>query len=144
MVRVLSGRLLAILLVIGMAGLAAGCDDESPTTPTTPVVPVTETFTGQVTQSGSATHNFSTSTSGAVSATLKAIGTDNTLVVSFSLGTWTGTACSVVLANDAATGGAVLTGTMTGAGTLCARVGDVGNIAAGQAVAYTIEVTHPS
>jgi hypothetical protein len=144
MVRGLSGRLLALLVVMAVAGLAAGCDDETPTTPTTPTVPVTVTFTGQVTQSGSATHNFSTTTSGAVSATLKAIGTDNTLVVSFALGTWTGSACSVVLANDAATGGAVLSGTMTGAGTLCARVGDVGNIAAGQTATYTIEVTHPS
>jgi hypothetical protein len=141
MVRGLSGRILAILL---LAGVAAGCDDEEPTTPTTPTVPVTVTFTGQVVQSGSATHNFSTTTSGAVTAILKSIGTDNTLVVSFSLGTWTGSACSVVLASDAATGGTELKGTMTGAGTLCARIGDVGNIAAGQTVAYTIEVTHPS
>jgi hypothetical protein len=141
MVRGLSGRVVAILL---LAGLAAGCDDEAPQTPTTPTVPVTVTFTGQVAQSGSVTHNFATTTSGAVTATLKSIGTDNSLVVSFALGTWTGSACSVVLANDAATGGAALTGTMTGAGTLCARIGDVGNIAAGQAVSYTIEVTHPS
>jgi hypothetical protein len=141
MVRGLSVRLLAILL---LAGVAAGCGDDVTTPPTTPTVTVTETFTGQVVQSGSATHNFSTTTSGAVSATLKAIGTDNTLVVSFSLGTWTGSACSVVLAADAATGGTSLAGTMTGAGTLCARIGDVGNIAAGQTVAYTIEVTHPS
>jgi hypothetical protein len=141
MARGLSGRLLAILL---LAGVAVGCDDETPTTPTTPTVPVTVTFTGQVAQSGAATHNFSTTTSGTVTATLKSIGTDNTLVVSFALGTWTGSACSVVLANDAATGGAALAGTMTGAGTLCARVGDVGNIPAGQTVSYTIEVTHPS
>ena len=140
MVRGLFGRLFMILLV---AGGAAGCDDDTPTTPTTPTVFVTETFTGSVGQNGSATHNFSTATSGAVTATLKTIGTDNTLVVSFALGTWTGSACSVVLANDAATGGALLSGTMTGAGTLCARIGDVGNIAAGQAATYTIEVTHP-
>jgi hypothetical protein len=106
-------------------------------------VPVTETFTGQVVQSGSSIHNFSTSSSGAIVATLKAIGTDNSLVVSFALGTWTGSACSLVLENPAATGGAILTGTMTGAGTLCVRVGDQGNIAAGQPASYTIEVTHP-
>jgi hypothetical protein len=141
MVRGLYGRLFAILI---LACGAAGCDDDTPTTPTTPAVSVTETFSGTVAQSGSAAHNFSTSTSGAVTATLKAIGTDNTLVVSFALGTWTGSACSIVLANDAATGGALLgPATMTGAGTLCARIGDVGNIPAGQTVAYTIEVTHP-
>ena len=141
MVRGIYRRLFAIVLVV--CG-AAGCDDDTTTTPITPTVSVTETFSGTVTQGGAATHNFSTTTSGAVTATLKAIGADNTLLVSFSLGTWTGSACSLVLANDAATGGAALTGTMTGAGTLCARIGDVGNIAAGQAAAYTIEVTHPS
>jgi len=140
MVRGLYGRIFAILLV---ACAAAGCDDNTPTIPTTPTVPVTETFTGQVTQSGSSMHNFNTSRGGAIVATLKAIGTDNTLVVSFALGTWTGTACSLVLENPAATGGAILTGTMTGAGTLCVRVGDQGNITTGQPASYTIEVTHP-
>ena len=139
MVRGLFGRLFMILLV---AGGAAGCDDDTPTTPTTPTVFVTETFTGSVGQNGSATHSFSTATSGAVTATLKTIGTDNTLVVSFALGTWTGSACSLVLANDAATGGASLQGTMTGQGTLCARIGDVGNIGT-TAASYTIEVVHP-
>ena len=42
-----------------------------------------------------------------------------------------------------ATGGAVLSGTMTGLGTLCARVSDVGNMGTGQQAAYTIEVVHP-
>ena len=135
------GRLFAILLV---AGAAAGCDDDINTTPIEPTVPVTETFTGQVAQNGSSIHNFTTSRGGVISATLKEIGTDNTLVVSFALGTWTGSACSVVLENPAATGGAQLNGTMTGAGTLCARVGDQGNIVAGQPAKYTIEVTHPS
>jgi hypothetical protein len=126
-----------------VACAAAGCDDDTPTIPITPTVPVTETFTGQVAQSGSSMHTFSTTSSGAIAATLKAIGSDNTLVVSFALGTWTGSACSLVLENPAATGGALLTGTMTGAGTLCVRVGDQGNIAAGQPASYTIEVTHP-
>jgi hypothetical protein len=141
MVRALNGRIFAILLV---ACGVAGCDDDITTTPITPTAPITETFTGQVTQSGSSMHNFSTSASGAIVATLKAIGTDNTLVVSFALGTWTGLACSLVLENPAATGGAQLTGTMTGAGTLCVRVGDQGNIPANQPASYTIEVTHPS
>src|SRR5512145_562580 len=100
MVRALNGRIFAILLV---ACAVAGCDDDITTTPITPTAPVTETFTGQVAQSGSSMHNFSTSTSGAIVATLKAIGTDNTLVVSFALGTWTGSACSLVLENPAAT-----------------------------------------
>jgi hypothetical protein len=137
----LNRRLLGMLL---LACAVAGCDDDNtPTGPTTPPPTVTETFTGTVAQNGAATHSFSVSAAGAVSATLKAIGTDNTLVVSFALGNWDGTACSVVLASDTATGGHVLSGSMTGVGTLCTRVGDVGNIAAGTTAAYTIEVVHP-
>ena len=141
MLRVFNGRLFVIVL---LACLAAACDDDITTpTPITPTLPKTETFTGVVTQNGAATHNFDVGGGGNVTARLTAIGSDNTLVVSFALGTWTGTGCNVVLANDAATGGAVLSGTMTGLGTLCARVSDVGNVGTGQQAAYTIEVVHP-
>jgi hypothetical protein len=140
MLRVFNKRLFAIVL---LACLAAACDDDITTTPIAPTLPRTETFTGVVTQNGAATHNFDVGASGSVTALLKTIGTDNTLVVSFALGTWTGTACSIVLANDGATGGAILNGTMTGIGTLCARVSDVGNLSSGAEVPYTIEVVHP-
>ena len=140
MVRVFNKRLFAIAL---LACLAAACDDDITTTPITPTLPKTETFTGVVTQNGATTHNFEVAGGGSVTALLKTIGTDNTLVVSFALGTWTGSACSVVLANDGATGGAILNGTMTGIGTLCTRVSDVGNVASGAQVPYTIEVVHP-
>jgi hypothetical protein len=140
MLRVFNKRLFAIVL---LACLAAACDDEIDTTPIAPTLPKTETFTGVMTQNGAATHNFEVGAGGNVTALLKTIGADNTLVVSFALGTWTGSACSIVLANDAATGGAILNGTMTGVGTLCARVGDVGNVASGAQVPYTIEVVHP-
>jgi hypothetical protein len=140
MLRVFNGRVLAILI---LACAAAACDDDPATTPTAPTITKTETFSGTVTQNGAVTHNFDVGGTGTVTATLKTVGADNALVVSFALGTWTGTACSIVLANDAATGGAVLSGTMTGIGTLCARVGDVGNVAAGSGASYTIEVVHP-
>jgi hypothetical protein len=74
---------------------------------------------------------------------LKTIGADNTLVVGFSLGNWTGTACSIVLAKDDSTGGTVLTGTMTNSGNLCFRVYDVGNVAGNAPAAYSVEITHP-
>lgn len=140
MLRVLNRRLFAILL---LAVCAAACDDDIIDTPITPTLPKTESFAGVVTQNGAQTHNFEVGAAGAVVATLKTIGADNTLIVSFALGTWTGTSCSIVLANDAATGGAILNGTMTGIGTLCARVGDVGNVAAGAGAPYTIEIVHP-
>ena len=141
MFRPFAKRLLGILL---LASLVAACDDETPTAPT-PVVPVTDTFTGSIGQNGARIHDFAVSTGGAVTATLRSIGADNTLVVGFSLGTWNATAssCSIVLANERATGGAVLTGTMSALGTLCVRIADVGNIVPGTTAAYSIEVVHP-
>jgi hypothetical protein len=135
-------RLLAVLII---SCAVAACDDEAPAAPTTPAPTVTDTFTGAITQNGARTHSFSTAASGQVTATLKSIGADNTLVVGFSLGSWdtVSNACSIVKANDAATAGAVLPGTMTGAGSLCVRVYDVGNIAAGTTATYIIEVVHP-
>lgn len=121
---------------------AAGCDDETPTAPNPNPVNVTETFTGTIGANGAQTHQFSTASSGTVTATLKALAPDNALVVGFSLGNWTGSACQIVLANDAATGGSILTGTVSAAGTLCVRVHDVGNITS-TAATYTVEVVHP-
>jgi hypothetical protein len=140
MVRLCNKRLLCVVL---LACAVAACDDEVPTSPSDPPPAVTDTFTGTIAASGAATHSFSTAGGGTVTGTLKTIGPDSALVVSFALGTWTGSACSVVLANDKATTGAVLSGTMTGVGSLCTRVSDVGNIPAGTSVSYTIEVVHP-
>ena len=139
MLRAWTTRLLLVALI---GGAAAGCDDETPTSPNTPSAPVTETFTGTIAQNGAQTHQFSTVSSGTVTATLKTLAPDNALVVGFSLGNWNGTACQIVLANDAATGGAVLTGTVSAAGNLCLRLHDVGNITNTPA-AYTVEVVHP-
>jgi hypothetical protein len=141
MFRLLNRRFFGVLL---LATALAGCDDEpGPTTPT-PSEPKTDTFSGTVTPNGAATHNFATAGSGAVTATLRAIGGDNSLVVGLSLGNWntTTSVCTILLANDAATGGSVVSGTMTGIGSLCVRVYDVGNIPTGGA-AYTVEVVHP-
>lgn len=135
-----------MVLVAAVAVGAAACDDEAatPTTPT-PAPTVTETFTGSVTQNGAQTHSFSTAAGGTVTATLKAIAPDNAVVMGFSLGSWntTTSACSIVKANDAATAGAVLSGTMTGIGSLCVRLYDVGNILSTTPAQYTVEVVHP-
>ena len=143
MVRLFDRRLCAVLL---LAAAVAACDDEpTPTGPSGPAPTVTDTFTGTIAPNGAGTHTFTVQGTGAIVGTLKNVGDDNTLVVSFALGNWDASrnACSVVLANDSATAGAILQGTMTAAGTLCARIGDVGNIAAGKTAGYTIEVLHP-
>jgi hypothetical protein len=139
-----SHRMLLAAGILALALSAAACEDgsEPPTAPTPPN-PVTETFTGSITREGASVQNFTASTGGTVTATLKTIGADNTLVVGFDLGNWTGTACSIVLAKTDATGGTVLNGTMTASGTLCFRVYDVGNVPANTQAAYSVEIIHP-
>jgi hypothetical protein len=144
MFSVLNRRTIGGLLLACVCTFAAACDDE-PTLPTpTPPNPVTDTFAGQLTPNGAVTHSFNAASAGNVTATLKTIGADNTLVVGFSLGNWNSTSstCSAVKANDTATGGSVLDGTMTNSGPLCVRIYDVGNLTAA-ATAYSIEVVHP-
>jgi len=132
-----------LLSVVLLSCALVACDDETTPIAPGPNEPVTETFQGTVAASGAATHSFTVSASGTVRATLKEIGSNNTLVMSFALGNWFADACSVVLANDAATGGAVLSGTITNGGTLCTRISDIGNIPPGQTARYTIEIEHP-
>ena len=127
-----------VLLALGLAA----CDGDTPTGPTEPRPPVTTPFQGAVTQNGASTHSFTSSTGGTITATLTSVGGAEGQVVGFALGNWFGNACSVVLANDAATSGVALTGSLTGATSLCVRVYDTGRIEGG-AVPYTIEVVHP-
>ena len=143
MFSVFNRRTIGGLLLACVCTFAAGCDDEPAITTPTPSNPVTDTFGGQLTPNGAVTHSFTASRGGTVTATLKTIG-DNTPVVGFSIGNWnsTGSTCSIVKANDAATGGSVLEGTMTNAGPLCVRLYDVGNLTAATTV-YSIEVVHP-
>ena len=61
-------------------------------------------------------------------------------VIGIALGTWSGTTCSIVLANDVSGLGSAVTGAVQGAGSLCARVYDVGKLTG--TATFTIEVSH--
>ena len=113
----------------------------TPTTPSTPTTTtVTDTFSGTLSRNGASSYAFSVSAAGFVYATLTTVA-DSTTVVGLSLGTWTGTSCTVVLSNDQAVQGTTVTGSVTGIGTLCARVYDVGKVAS--PLDYQITVVHP-
>jgi hypothetical protein len=129
--------MLVTLLAIGVAA----CDDETPTAPNNPRDPVTETFTGQVTANGAKIHTFSTAASGTVTATLKQVAPDSSLVIGLALGNWNGSSCQLVFDNAEATQGFALPATMSGAGDACVRVYDVGNVTV--PANYTVEVVHP-
>jgi hypothetical protein len=133
----------------GIAALilaASACSDSTPTTPTTPVTPstptVTDTFTGTLTKNGASTFGFSANSAGYVYAALTSI-SDTSIAVGLSLGTLNSNGgCSTVIANDAAVQGTTITGSVTAAGNLCARVYDAGaNVVT--PLTYQITVTHP-
>ena len=128
-----------------LAGLAAsGCGGSTPaTTPVTPTVTsVTEEFTGTLNINGGASFPFVAQAAGLITATLTALGSDSTLSVGLSLGTWNGTSCAVAsIHNDNAGLGSSIIGQATGTGALCTRVYDVGKIS--ESIPYTITVVHP-
>lgn len=130
------------ILLCSVLAFAVACDDSNtPVTPTQPAPTTTETFSGNLNQNGAVTNPFTTAASGTLTATLKSVGPSDTTAIGLSIGTWNGTACQIVVANDNATQGAVVTGTVSSAGSFCVRVYDIGQIE--QTVSFTVEVVHP-
>jgi hypothetical protein len=137
--RLLILRALITSLAVAVAA-CSGLIDQLPTTPD-PVI-ITETFTGTLTVNGGQTHQFFTSATGAVTATLTSLGETPPETVGFSMGTMAGSTCTIVLANDQAVVTSVLTGTVsTLQGALCVRMYDVGKLTA--PVDYSFTVSHP-
>jgi hypothetical protein len=131
-------RELRWLALLSFALTAAAC--ESDTIPTEPLPQsVTEAFAGTLSANDAETHPF-TSNRGAVTATLVTLTPDSTATVGFSLGTWNGLSCAVVLANDKSTQGTALLGSVNGTGSLCVRMYDVGTI--GDPFTYEVRVVH--
>lgn len=130
------------VLIVVLTASSTGCGSAATaTTPTTPTVTtVTDAYTGTLTLNGAATHSFAVSAAGNIVATLTTV-SDKDLTVGFGLGTWNGTTCQVVLANDTAKMGTIVIGASSGAGNLCVRIYDVGKAVA--AVTYEISVIHP-
>jgi len=134
-------RHVLLLAPLVAAAVTAGCGDDNPTitNPSTPTA-VTETFAGTVTVNGAFAHNFAVDTAGSVTAQITALGPDATVTVGFALGTWNGSACQLIIANDAAKVSTVILGTATAPGTLCVRVSDVGQLSA--PADYEVRVDH--
>ncbi len=136
-----------LLLLAALAMGAAGCSDDTPETPTIPNPPgtpltFTETFTGALNTNGAASFPFTAKTAGTVTATLTTVAPDATIAVGFFLGTWDGSACQVVRANDNALQGASMAATATSAASLCVRIYDVGKVIT--PLNYTLTVVRPS
>ena len=131
--------------VLVTAVVSASCGDSTPTSASlTTTIPATstETFTGSIKQNGANTHTFFTSGTGAVQATLTALSPESTTSVGFSMGTFTGSTCSILLANDNAVKTSVITGSVNSVGgSLCIRVYDIGKVS--EETSYEVQVVHP-
>lgn len=137
-------RLLALSTVLALSGGAAACGNNNTTTPT-PTTPTTftEVFSGTITVNGASSHAFIAQASGTVTLTLSTLTPDAANPIGIALGTWTGAACQLVIANDKAVQGSSVAGAVGGSGALCARAYDVGNVAAGTPISYEFTVLHP-
>src|SRR3954471_15199010 len=114
---------LILVPVLALGAIAAGCSDNNTSTVTpTPPVQLSETFTGSVSVNGAFTHPFQVTRAGSVTAQITALSPDDTVRVGIALGTWNGSACQLIIANDAATLSTAVNGTATAPGTLCVRM----------------------
>jgi len=137
-------RIRTALLWLPVALLAAGCDNGPVITPT-PVGPtVTQTFTGTLTRNGALTHQFSSLSRGTITATLTSVNPDSAMALGISLGTWniSQSSCQIILANDSATVGTGVTGSVSGVGDLCLRVYDPKGVLT-TSEDYSVDVVHP-
>ena len=142
--KVLQGGMAAVFALAALASAACG-DDTPTTTPTTPTTPTpvttTETFSGELKVNGASTYPFIVTTAGTTTVQLTTVDPAGSPALGLSLGTWNGASCQVVIANDAAALNAIVTGNVSAATTLCARVYDAGRLS--NPLTYTITVVHP-
>ncbi len=140
-------RTIRLLPVLALTLALGACGDDQPTTPTTPTTPtvVTVTFSGTIGRNGAVTHQFDSQSRGTVTATLTTLGPDSALLIGMSLGTWNAltSVCQIVLANDKATQGTVITGGVSTLGQLCVRLYDVGDTTAPPPFTYEVTIVHP-
>lgn len=133
-----------MLFVLVLALVPAACDSDEVTSPT-PAPTVADTFSGTLNPNGAANFPFAVTSlkGGTVTAKLKSLN-PNTNAIGFSLGTWNGSVCAVVLDNQFAVQDAVLTGTTSTVASLCLRVYDPATSAPlPNTVDYSVEVVHP-
>ncbi len=138
----LLARPYALLLAAPLV-LLAGCgsSDDNVTAPT-PLAPanVTEEFSGSVDVERSAVHPFPVPSRSTITVTLVTVGPLSTLAVGLGVGTWDGTNCTLVAADNNAREASALSGTVEPAN-YCAAIFDSGNLT--QTITYTVRVQRP-
>jgi hypothetical protein len=139
------------IVIAAALAIAAGCGaSESPTSPTTTTetpetpeaVTITESFNGTVAPGSARFYSFDVGVRGTVNLTLDSIGGRDgvpaTVWVGLGLGVPDGTDCATTTSLNTQSGTTPQVSTVVEPGTYCARVYDIGNLAASAAFAVTI------
>jgi hypothetical protein len=131
-------------LLLAVALATAGCSSNEPQTPTTPTpVEIPEPdWTGTLTVNGAVILPFNAQDIGTVTAILSDLQPNNeaTLDVGLDLGTWSGTSCTLKIANTQVGIGGGVVGFANGPGALCARIYDSGRLT--EPVTFVVKITH--
>ena len=131
------------IVLVALAALAGSCGSSTTVTTPTPVT-ISETYSGTLIPASAGVFTFTTLTGGAVISTLTTLGPDSTKTVGFSLGTYSGAVCTVILDNIAATQGFQFTANTSSIGTYCVRIYDNGSTTTdGVPYTFSITVSHP-
>jgi hypothetical protein len=138
--RCLSG----VLLAAGLA-LAAACGTTTPPTAPTATATTTDTFSADLSQTGSITHTFKVASTGQVTITLTKVSPLATMALGVGMMTSDGTNCLSTLTqnNDVRANNVAALQGIAAAGNYCVRVYDSGNVPISTTVSYTITVLHP-
>jgi hypothetical protein len=143
----LTHRFIARCLAVGALPLVmtlTGCSSDSSLGVVTPppIAGITDTFSDTLTVNAAKTYPFVVTGPGTLTAQVLTLSPDPTQIIGIALGTWNGTTCQLVLANDAAIEQSTVVGQASVLGNFCVRVYDsTGHLA--QPASYVLEVTHP-
>jgi hypothetical protein len=136
-------RLISRLVpLFALSLFVSGCggSNNDPVAPPPPPS-VISNFSGTLTLNGAATYSFTVTAPGGINAQLTSLQPDSAKPVGFSLGTWNGSICQIVLRNDASIQGSLVVGSASAAGDFCVSIYDAaGNVV--QPQTYVIDVEH--
>lgn len=142
----------ALVVSVGVAPAACG-DDDTPTSPTTTTTTtttptttaaasVTEEFTGTLPVRGARFYSFEVPTNGTVTVSLDRVGgvagVPSTIWVGIGVGVPEATDCTTTTSVSTQAGGGPHISTTLAPGTYCARIYDIGNLAAPAPFGITI------
>jgi hypothetical protein len=134
-------RLICAAFALCLLGAGCGGDTEDPTPIDPTPTEITEPpFTGTLTINGGVTKSFQSVAAGTVTAIIDSIQPTPTVAIGVALGLWNGTSCQPVTFNDNAAVGSGVAGLASGAGNLCARVYDIGQLTV--PVEFSLTIKH--